>query len=250
MNDDRALSGRQPKAVSSALRVLEEVARAGSGVTAKVIAAQLSMPSATTYRLLNILVGEGYLVRLPDLSGFTLGQKVGILVDAAVVPTVCVAAREVLVELRQSVRFGVHLYCYTNVAVRTADADPDYPPLEDEAFLNQHLYACAVGKLLLAEKSELESVIPRWAPEALTARTILTRSELLADLDLVRSQGFATQLAELRDASACIAVAIRSGTGALVGSLALSGHLDHEHLMQRQIPLLHEHAKRLSPLMA
>ena len=30
--DDRALSGRQPKAVTSALRVLEEVARAGSGL--------------------------------------------------------------------------------------------------------------------------------------------------------------------------------------------------------------------------
>ena len=107
--DDRALSGRQPKAVTSALRVLEEVARAGSGVTAKDIAARLSMPSATTYRLLNILVGEGYVVRLPDLSGFALGQKIGILVDAAVVPTVCAAAREVLAELRLSVRFGVHL---------------------------------------------------------------------------------------------------------------------------------------------
>ncbi|MDX5310966.1 MAG: IclR family transcriptional regulator, partial [Rhodococcus sp. (in: high G+C Gram-positive bacteria)] len=32
---DGTLSGRQPKAVISALRVLEEVARAGPGVTAK-----------------------------------------------------------------------------------------------------------------------------------------------------------------------------------------------------------------------
>ena len=248
--DDRALSGRQPKAVTSALRVLEEVARAGSGVTAKDIAARLSMPSATTYRLLNILVGEGYVVRLPDLSGFALGQKIGVLVDAAVVPTVCAAAREVLAELRLSVRFGVHLFYYTNVAVRTADADPEYPPPEEESFLNQHLYACAVGKLLLAEKSELESVIPRWEPRALTARTIVVRSELLANLDLIRSQGFATQLAELRDASACVAVPVRSGAGALVGSLALSGHVDHEHLMLRHVPSLREHAERLAPLMA
>ncbi|MHA4853273.1 IclR family transcriptional regulator [Rhodococcus sp. MSC1_016] len=248
--DDRALSGRQPKAVTSALRVLEEVARAGSGVTAKDIAARLSMPSATTYRLLNILVGEGYVVRLPDLSGFALGQKVGILVDAAVVPTVCAAAREALAELRLSVRFGVHLFFYTNVAVRTADADPEYPPPEDESFLNQHLYACAVGKLLLAEKSELESVIPRWEPRSLTARTIVARSELLANLDLIRSQGFATQLAELRDASACIAVPIRSDTGALIASIALSGHVDHHHLMLRHVPTLQEQAGRLGQFIA
>ena len=39
---DGSLSGRQPKAVQSALRVLEEVARAGVGVTAKEIAEHLS----------------------------------------------------------------------------------------------------------------------------------------------------------------------------------------------------------------
>jgi DNA-binding IclR family transcriptional regulator len=248
--DDRALSGRQPKAVISALRVLEEVARAGSGVTAKDIATRLSMPSATTYRLLNILVGEGYVVRLPDLSGFALGQKIGVLVDAAVVPTVCAAAREVLAELRLSVRFGVHLFYYTNVAVRTADADPEYPPPEDETFLNQHLYACAVGKLLLAEKSELESVIPRWEPRALTARTLVAKTELLANLDLIRQRGFATQLGELRAGSACVAVPIRSDSGALIGTLALSGHVDHQPLMLRHLPSLHEHAHRLGPLMA
>jgi IclR helix-turn-helix domain len=49
---DGALSGRQPKAVQSALQVLEAVALAGTGVTAKDIAEHLSMPSATTYRLL------------------------------------------------------------------------------------------------------------------------------------------------------------------------------------------------------
>jgi hypothetical protein len=36
----------------------------------------LGFPRATTYRLLNPLVQEEYLVRLPDLSGFALGLKV------------------------------------------------------------------------------------------------------------------------------------------------------------------------------
>ena len=77
---DGSLSGRQPKAVQSALQVLEQVARAGVGVTAKEIAEHLSMPSATTYRLLNLLVADGYVVRLPDLSSFSLGPRMGVLI--------------------------------------------------------------------------------------------------------------------------------------------------------------------------
>ena len=151
---DGTLSGRQPKAVQSALRVLEEVARAGVGVTAKEIAENLSMPSATAYRLLNLLVADGYIVRLPDLSGFSLGHRMGVLIDAAVAPTVCTAAREVLAELRLSVRFGVHLFYFTNTAVRAADLDTEFPPPVDEAVLNRNLHRSAVGRLLLAEKQD------------------------------------------------------------------------------------------------
>ena len=77
---DRGVTGRQPQAVRSALAVLEEVARAGAGVNAKEVAEALGLPPATTYRLLNLLVGEEYLVRLPDLHGFALGAKVAGLV--------------------------------------------------------------------------------------------------------------------------------------------------------------------------
>jgi DNA-binding IclR family transcriptional regulator len=69
------LSGRQPKAVRSALHVLEEVVSAGPGVTAKEISEALALPQATTYRILNLLVAEEYLVRLPDLAGFALGRR-------------------------------------------------------------------------------------------------------------------------------------------------------------------------------
>jgi DNA-binding IclR family transcriptional regulator len=44
--------------VQSALALLQEVARAGAGVTAKEISSGLGLPPATTYRLLNLLVAE------------------------------------------------------------------------------------------------------------------------------------------------------------------------------------------------
>jgi DNA-binding IclR family transcriptional regulator len=246
---DGSLSGRQPKAVQSALQVLEQVARAGVGVTAKEIAEQLSMPSATTYRLLNLLVADGYVVRLPDLSGFSLGPRMGVLIDAAVSPIVCTAAREVLAELRLSVRFGVHLFYFTNTAVRTADADSEYPPPADESVLNRHLHACAVGKLLLAEKRDMDSLLVN-PLAALTDRTVTSRARLAEQLEAVRDHGVATQTAELREGTACVAVPVRSSSGALVAALAMSGRDDQADLLRRQVSVLQEYATRLSPLLA
>jgi DNA-binding IclR family transcriptional regulator len=235
---DGALSGRQPKAVQSALQVLEAVALAGVGVTAKEIADRLNMPSATTYRLLNLLVADGYIVRLPDLSGFSLGPRMGVLIDAAVTPTVCTAARDVLAELRLSVRFGVHLFYFTNTSVRIADSDSEYPPPADESVLNHRLHACAVGKLLLAEKRDVEALLTATPPG------------LAAQLDVVREQGFATQTGELRDGTACVAVPIRSAAGALVAAVAMSARAEQDQLLARQVPVLRECATRLSPLLA
>jgi DNA-binding IclR family transcriptional regulator len=235
---DGALSGRQPKAVQSALLVLEAVALAGVGVTAKEIADRLNMPSATTYRLLNLLVADGYIVRLPDLSGFSLGPRMGVLIDAAVTPTVCTAARDVLAELRLSVRFGVHLFYFTNTSVRIADADGEYPPPADESVLNHRLHACAVGKLLLAEKRDVGALLSATPPG------------LAEQLNAVREQGFATQTGELRSDSACVAVPIRSAAGALVAAVAMSARAEQGQLLARQVPVLAECAERLSPLLA
>ncbi|OZF26086.1 IclR family transcriptional regulator C-terminal domain-containing protein [Rhodococcus sp. 14-2483-1-2] len=249
MSGDSSFSGRQPKAVQSALRVLEVVARGGAGITAKTVAAQLDLPSATTYRLLNILAGEGYVVRLPDLSGFALGHKIGVLIDAAVAPTVCTAARELLAEFRLTVRFGVHLAYYTNSTIRIANEDPEYPLQHDESFLNRHLHASALGKLLLAEKDDPMSLVPATGLTALTRETIVSRSELVASLSAVRADGSSHQTGEITSDTACVAVPLRSATGSLFAGLALSGSAVHEPALRRCVPTMIEAARQLAPLL-
>lgn len=81
--DNIDLRARQPKAVQRAFAVLEEVARCGPGVTGQQVAANLGMPKATAYRLLNLLVQDEYLIRMPDLAGFALGNKVTLLAQLA-----------------------------------------------------------------------------------------------------------------------------------------------------------------------
>jgi hypothetical protein len=91
--------------VQRALRVLEIVAAAGDGVTAKVVARRSGYKLSTTYHLLNTLVHEGYLVRLPNARGFGLGYKLTglherLCSELDVVPSVFEALKEMHTTVR------------------------------------------------------------------------------------------------------------------------------------------------------
>ncbi|MDO9395670.1 MAG: helix-turn-helix domain-containing protein, partial [Herbiconiux sp.] len=144
------LRARQPKAVHSALAVLEEVARCGAGVTAQQVSENLGMPRATTYRLINLLVQDEYLVRMPDLRGFTLGRKVVELAHLVAPARPPQAAVAVVEELRAGIRGGVHLVRYEGDRMRVVDPDPDFP-LADSRRLDAELDTSAMGRLLVAE---------------------------------------------------------------------------------------------------
>ncbi|MFB8002721.1 helix-turn-helix domain-containing protein [Nocardia sp. NPDC056000] len=197
MSASDGIGGRQPKAVLSALVVLEEVAACGPGVTAREISRNLGMPRATAYRLLNLLVQQEYLVRTPDLSGFALGSKVTELAGMATPAPLPGAALEALARLRDHTRGGVHLAGYHRTGterprVRILDADPEYP-IEHEHVITGDLTASAIGRLALAENDAF-----------------------------ARARGYALQVNELRSGAGCLTLPIRNRRGVLVAGLTLS----------------------------
>ncbi|MBW0137069.1 IclR family transcriptional regulator [Pseudonocardia abyssalis] len=248
MTDPLPLSGRQPRAVRSALAVLEEVVAAGPGVTAKEISAALKLPQATTYRLLNLLVGEEYLVRLPDLRGFALGRRAARLA-LPVVAQPPAAARAVVEHLRGMVRWGVHLASFRGATLTLVDPDPDHPPTES-AVLARYPHASALGRLLLADQADWRALARDLRP--LTAHTVTGGSDLDARLGEVRASDLARQCGELNADRGCLAVPIRDpATGELVAGLALCGPAARvAEPNDELVRLLREHAERLVPLLA
>jgi DNA-binding IclR family transcriptional regulator len=248
VTDPLPLSGRQPRAVRSALAVLEEVVAAGPGVTAKEISAALKLPQATTYRLLNLLVGEEYLVRLPDLRGFALGRRAARLATP-VVPVPPAAARAVVEHLRGMVRWGVHLASFRGGQLTLVDADPDHPPT-DAAVLARHPHASALGRLLLAEQADWRALARDL--RGLTPHTVTAAAELDARLAEVARTGLARQCGEVRGEKGCLAVPVRDpATGALVAGLALCGPATRvAEPNEELVRTMREHADRLVPLLA
>ncbi|MFU8947543.1 helix-turn-helix domain-containing protein [Mycetocola zhadangensis] len=180
---------RQPKAIHSALTVLEEVARlgAGAGVTAQEISQSLGLPRATTYRLINLLAQDEYLVRMPDLTGFALGRKVVELASLVAPPPPPQAVRDVIADLRSRIRGGIHLVRYEGDRILIVDADPDFP-LSDESRITLDLTVSAMGRLLLAERAGDAS-----------------------------PSGYASQTGELMPGYGCLALPICAADGRLVG---------------------------------
>jgi DNA-binding IclR family transcriptional regulator len=215
------IRARQPKAIHSALEMLEEVARCGPGVTAREVSENLGVPRATTYRLLNLLVQEEYLVRLPDLSGFALGRKVSQLAGMAAPSRPPQAVREVLDTLRGTTRGGIHLARYSDTHLRAVDADPDFP-LSDPARIIRYLDASSMGRLLLLELSDtgrLGNVPLEREPSA-----------VLAIISDTRARGYAVQLGELAAGYGCLTVPIRDSAGLLVAGLSFAapqGRVEH-----------------------
>ncbi|GEL16530.1 IclR family transcriptional regulator [Pseudonocardia asaccharolytica] len=246
--DPAPLSGRQPRAVRSALAVLEEVVASGSGVTAKEISAALKLPQATTYRLLNLLVAEEYLVRLPDLRGFALGRRAARL-SPAVAPALSTAARTVVDHLRGMVRWGVHLASFSAGQVTLIDPDPDHPP-SDGHVLARYPQVTALGKLLLAEQPDWRALVRDL--RRFTEFTVTSGAELSAQLDGIAEAGLARQCGELRADRGCLAVPVRGpGTGMLVAGLALCGPAHRvAESNEELIGLMRDHAERLAPLLA
>jgi DNA-binding IclR family transcriptional regulator len=233
--------------VRNALAVLAEVVSAGPGVTAREISTALRLPRATTYRLLNLLVAEEYLVRLPDLRGFALGAGAARLTVRAP-STPSTAARAVVAHLRSRVRWGVHLASFTEGHVTVVDPDPDHPPSEN-TLLARNPHASALGKLLLAERAD------RQRAAELTRFTERTRTDpgaLAVELAEVARAGLARQCGELHVERGCLAVPVRApGDGALVAGLALSGPAQRvAEPNDDLVDVLREHADRLAPLLA
>src|SRR5688500_14857810 len=221
MRAAREPAGHEPRAAQKTLALLEAAAQLGSGATAKEISELTGIPPTTAYRLLNVLVADGFLVRVADLSGFALGRRTRELADTvadAVAATPLLPAA-VLEELRARVRHAIVVVSYAGDRVRIVDRDPDHE-LSHEHALRTHLHASAVGKLLLARRPELASAA---SLRPLTTRTIVAPDALAAQLRAISDGAPARERDEVKIGRSALAVPILDAGEAVVGAVAAIG---------------------------
>ncbi|OLM11389.1 Transcriptional regulator, IclR family [Pseudonocardia sp. Ae505_Ps2] len=226
-SDTRRMVGDGAGAVlRRALRVLEAVAEAGDGVSAKALARRLELPLPTTYRLLGTLVEEGYLVRLHAERGYGLGYRVVGLYRGMTDPIVPPApAREVLAELHTTARAAVVLAVLRSDDVVVAHTETCAAHPGPGAVTGEPLpaHATAPGKALLAglDGGRLADVLGL-GHGPLTPHTLTDRRLLDRDLLRVRSAGVAVEVEEHARGRAGLAVAVPHPGGRAALSVVVS----------------------------
>lgn len=227
----REPTGHEPRAMQRGLLMLEAVAEIGPGATAKQIAERTGIPRATAYKLLNILVADGYLVRIADLTGFALGIRTRQLAGR---PDAVAEDRnaELLAGMRRSVRFGVFLAGFGNDNVYLVDHDPDHE-LAGASVMCDHPHASAVGKIMLAAGSQLPSTL-----HSLTPHTITDPVTLADHLARVRADGLAVEVDESRAGRSALAVPVTDTRNRVTGALTVIGRTGRLPLQEPALILL------------
>lgn len=209
--------------ITRALRVVEAVAAAGDGVTAKAIARRLACPLPTVYRALGTLVEEGYLVRLHEIRGYGLGYRIAELhrsLAEQVRPPLPV--RTLLHEVHNTIGAAAHLVVFrdTDIVVAAVDDCAEHPrPDGFDVGEPTPAHATAGGKVLLAplRPARVSELIAPYGMPRLTSRTLVERRGLDRELMRVRSAGVAVEVEEYRTGVAGVAAPV-PGPGGVVRS--------------------------------
>jgi DNA-binding IclR family transcriptional regulator len=185
------------------------------------IAARASLPKSTVHRILRRLVERGY-ARAEGDGVYVLGPRVLTMagdmlqgLDAATL------AAPLLRDLHAEVGHTVHFAMLSDDEAVYVEklVDPGLPyQFASRVGGRIPLHCTAIGKSLLASMDE----VPALDLVRRTEHTLVSADDLRADLERVRSRGFAIDDEENERNIRCVGAAVRDHTGAATHAISVS----------------------------
>ncbi|MHB0871522.1 MAG: IclR family transcriptional regulator [Chloroflexota bacterium] len=235
------------------LDILEALAGLGETGIAQ-LSNQVGLHASTVHRLLSTLIARGYVQQNRESGRYLLGLKpldvaravrahldlrmesLPILQDlmrkSGETANLAVLDDHQIVYLEQVSSPGWMLRMFVQVGARAP------------------LHSTASGKVLLAALSteELHQTLLSYPLTPYASRTIVDVSVLLAELEEVQRQGYATDYGEQEEGVSCIAAPVQDHSGRVVAAISISGpwiRITPERV-QSLVPLVQEACARLS----
>ncbi len=229
MSPTSSPDGRGPTAYTSstvdkAVDILLAVADAGDGITNIDLSRSLGLDRSTAHRLTTTLERRGLIQRTPG-RGFVIGSRLGHLAltatpdpRLAVLPTLDELVTLTGESASFCIRHGTSFYC---VAHQLAPHELSYSPMSGSSY---PLHSGAAGLALWANLPEpaREEILGTADLVAFTASTVTDRAQLRAELDRVRTAGYATSAGVRTPGGCSIAVPVITAGGRVAGALAMS----------------------------
>lgn len=237
------------------LVLLEEVARRGVAVKPAELIESMGLPKPTVHRLIQTAEAEGFLQR--DLDGRAYGP--GPRLRQLSLDTV---SSEHLRTARLSILKGVAEELGETCNIATPDregmiyldrVETKWPLRIQLPIGTQVPFHCtASGKLYLSslKPNALQAVLRARPLEATTEHSQTDPDALLAEIDMIRSQGYSTDREEFIAGMVAVAVPVRDSRNRLMAALAVHAPVQRCSLqdLTGHLPALQQAAGRLAGL--
>ena len=216
------------KSLNKALDIIDAVSNLGSAGIRE-ISSKTGYPPATTHRITSTLVKRGFFNQNPVTKNYSLslrflelGTKVQQQFD---LPTI---ARPHLQKLMSETGESANLAIWDSDSVVYLDqVQSDKSMLKIFTRLGSRvpLYSTGVGKMLLSQwsKTELDAYLKRTQLIPYTPHTLVSRAQILEDLDQISARGFAVDNEEMEEGVRCVAALVFDHRQQVAAAISISG---------------------------
>lgn len=218
--------GAKFKSVRRIFRIIDLVSEQKEGLTAKQLAQETNISLSNCYHLINMLLDEGYIEKLPHRKGYRLGPAISLLYENYVENSLDARIERIIDELAR--RTGRHAYygLFSSgvMTVMEVKTPPRNPPVEIVRSSQGASHSLALGKVLLASMGPegVEEYMDSYGLEAFTPRTIINPRALRSQLETIRAREVATDIEEFTDNLCCVASPIKDTDGCIRGAIGIS----------------------------
>jgi IclR family acetate operon transcriptional repressor len=216
------------QSVQRAFLILDAIAATGGEAGLTEIAQITGLKISTCHHLLATLIQSGYAAKRRGTRSYVLGSRILSL------STMCLKQVN-LPQQAQRVIEALNVRTQEAVQLAVLQGDDLVTVMRKETLHAVRVDAGAVGKTGAAHATATGKAILAWLPEAelvrlvevkglpaFTPNTITDFGKLVEELRLVRRLGFAMDREEFQLGVCCVGAAIRTPSGAVIGSISVS----------------------------
>jgi IclR family acetate operon transcriptional repressor len=206
------------KSVIKVLDILEHLGSSQRAVSVSDLARSIGLNVSTVFRLLQTLMGRGYVEQERDNRGYMLGPRFFQMGSAYLQGSDLAAiARPHLEALRDSVGETAYLVIFSQgEIVQLGKADGKQAVSATiRSMVREPAYCTATGKVLLSglAADELENYVARVQLHAFTPQTVTSKAQLRREIAKVRESGYAVDNEEYVPNLCCVSVPVRDRNG-------------------------------------
>lgn len=226
--DKPAVRSGSVRTVERALKLVEIFARSRGPFSISDLAAEAELPASTVHRLVQGLMGLGYVIQHETSKRYGLGRGIAELSRAMLLKYeysqyVQPYLERLVAETGESASLAA-LYGTAIIYLNHVDS-PALMRVSTPVGTLAPLHCTASGKALLADFNDtmLDEVVRHAGLGRYTDNTAVTREDLVARLQAVNERGCAVDDEEYALGARCIAVGLRGSSGVVSSALSISG---------------------------